>query len=614
MADKEMDNVKRWLERIEFCKRYRTKQANRFHWKNLVDEYRGYFAGLQDSLDIYVPSLNLIFAYVKSEIPRLYLRDPKIKINPKNSKSILAAKILEKAVNYIWRTKRIKRENKKNILDVLLVGHSWFKTGYAGSFGAIEDDEGNTFEFIEKEDFFGYRVPFENITFNPDANDPPFDCTWIAHEVWLPFDEVKKNKAFKNVKQLQPMTADTSGDDKINKNKMDEKDRQDPVTKMVRLYEVWDKKNQVVFTIADGVDGYIKDPKPWPYEMKGFPFSFLRLNDDPLNPYGIPDCYMFEPQVLELMKIRATEIDHLKRYNRQLLVAEGHMSDDAMDQFMQGYTGAAIPVRTDGRPLGDIVTPIPYPALQTDIYAIEDRINMDIVNISGQNPSERGASQKTTTRTKSELLQIQQGSENRRSDKIDTIEDFIEDIAGNLCALLQQLADMPYYVRVAGDDVEEFLKEIENRPSAQEEGAITNNEGFTFTKEDIQGEFDFEVVAGSTVPMTQEQKNTFLMNSVEVLPKLGVQPGGPVARYIGDEIADGFDLAGLRRAIRQELEQAQEAAKARDQQAMEMVQMQAASEAAEIQIKAEREATRQADVELRAIEIFKNNATEEQKD
>ena len=76
----------------------------------------------------------------------------------KGSSHPLSAKILEKAINYIWRTKKVKRENKKNILDVLLVGHSWFKTGYTGKFGTIEDANGKQFEFIESEDFFGYTV------------------------------------------------------------------------------------------------------------------------------------------------------------------------------------------------------------------------------------------------------------------------------------------------------------------------------------------------------------------------------------------------------------------------------------------------------------------------
>ena len=90
----------------------------------MTEKYRGYFAGLQDASDIYIPALNYIFAFIKAEIPRLALRDPKIAINPKKGSSLLSAKILQKAINYIWRTKKLKRENKKNILDVLLVGHS----------------------------------------------------------------------------------------------------------------------------------------------------------------------------------------------------------------------------------------------------------------------------------------------------------------------------------------------------------------------------------------------------------------------------------------------------------------------------------------------------------
>ena len=151
--------IAKWLERIDWAERYRKKTSERYKWRQLNEEYRGYFVGLTDSTDIYVPSLNLIFAYVKSEIPSLYLKDPKIKVNPKKEASVFSAKILEKALNAIWRTKRLKRENKKNVLDALLVGHSWFKTGYRGNFASVEDGNGNTFEFVAKDEFFGYRVP-----------------------------------------------------------------------------------------------------------------------------------------------------------------------------------------------------------------------------------------------------------------------------------------------------------------------------------------------------------------------------------------------------------------------------------------------------------------------
>lgn len=612
-SKKEHDEIEKWLNRISNSERYRKKIAEKYRWQRLIEEYRGYFAGLQDSADIYVPSLNLIFAYVKSEIPSLYLRDPKIKVNPKNKKSVLAGKILEKALNYIWRTKRIKRENKKNVLDGLLVGHSWFKTGYTGNFGTIEDGNGNTYEFIEKEDFFGYRVPYENITFNPDANDPPFDCTWIAQEVWVPLEKLRANKTFQNTKYLEASSGPSNVDQVDSVVTQDDRNRADTDVKRVKLYEVWDKESQTVFTITPGCFDYIRAPRHWPYDMQGFPFSFLRLNEDPLCPYGIPDCFMFEPQVIELMKIRAAAIDHIKRYNRQLLLAAGHMDPDTKEQFMQGVTGAVLEVRTDGKPLGDMVAPIPYPQLQTDMYAVEERIKEDMINVSGQSATERGATQKTTTRTVRELVQIQKGGDNRRSDKIDTIEDFVEDIAGNLVALLQQLADMPFFVSLTGETPDELMEQLQGRPSAAKPEAVTGAQGFTFTKEDIQGEFDFECVAGSTKPLDQEQKIQTLVSAYELATQSGMMPGGPVQAFFANEFADEFDLPALKAAIVEERRYAQEQAAKQAEAAEEAKQLLVANETTSLQIKAEREATRQNELMLRGLENM-NPKKEEKKD
>lgn len=610
ISKKERDEVRTWLTKIDLSERYRKKIAERYRWRQLIEEYRGYFAGLQDSADIYVPSLNLIFAYVKSEIPSLYLRDPKIKVNAKKKTSVLSSKILEKALNYIWRKKKIKRENKKNVLDSLLVGHSWFKTGYTGSFGTIEDGNGNTFDFIDKEDFFGYRVNYENITFNPDAQDQPFDCTWIAHKVPLSKPDAKRNTKW-NLSDVN-WVAGNEENSIVRTTPDEDKPPVEPDVERAIFYEVWDKLGGRKFIVSPGVEHYIEQPGKMPYEMKGLPFSFLRLNEDPLCPYGIPDCYMFEPQVIELMKIRAAAIDHIKRYNRQLLLAQGHMDPDTKEQFMQGVTGAVLEVRTDGKALGDIVAPIPYPQLQTDMYAVEERIKEDMINVSGQSATERGATQKTTTRTVRELVQIQKGGDNRRSDKIDTIEDFVEDIASNLVALLQQLATEPFFVALTGETPEELMEQLKGRPSADKAGAITNERGFTFTKEDIQGEFDFEVVAGSTKPLDQEQKIQTLVSAYEMAMQSGMMPGGPVQSWFANEFADEFDLQGLKMAIVEERKYAQEQAARQEAKMKEQEQLLLAKEASEMQLKAAAQANKENETTLRGLEIM-NPKKEEKK-
>lgn len=589
--------VNKELSRIKGAEDFRDRIAGEYQWQDILKDYHGKSTiNALGVSDIYIPSLNLVFAYVESEQPSLCFRDPHIKINPKNPKSIAASKILEKAINYIWRTKRIKRENKKNVKDTLLVSHSWFKTGYNGNFGAIEQANGDTYEFITSEDFFGYRIPWDQVVFDPNAMDVPFDCEWIAHKVWVPTDEAKEKYPGKNLQPSSYRKVDNSS----TKFRTDEEKYSDE--SMVCLYEVWDKKKNTVCVVSPGCEEYIEDPKDWPYDIKGFPFSFLQFNDSPSQPYGIPDVYTFRTQVLELVKVRAQQLDHIKRFNR-VLQADSSLDDDALNQLTQGITGTIV---QGDMSKGDLVKPIAYPQLQTDIYAVQAEIKEDLINISGQSPQERGATQKTSTRTFRELAQIRRGAENRRSQKIDRIEDFIEDIAGNLVAILQQFADIPYYVRITGKEFQEIAQALQQRPSAQQEGAITAEQGFTFTKEDIVGDFDIECIAGSTVPLDREQTMQTVLQIFELLPTMGIVKG-PLPQTLGKLLAENLDMPEVQMAIdaqiQFDIDQEKQAAK----QMEEMKQFEIGTQAAKTQIEAEKVAVKQTKNVIDMAKVVREN-------
>lgn len=589
------EDVQKWLSKEGKAEQYRSKIAARYRWKDFTEEFKGRFEIIQQSTDIQINALNLIFAYVKTEIPALYLRDPYIKVNPKKNATIESSKILEAAINAIWRIKKIKRENKKNIQDGKLVGHSWFKTGYTGKSGTVEMDNGLTMETIESEDYFGYRIPWDCVTFNTDSIDAPFDSAWICHTNWVPLEDAKKNPRYKNTDQLKA----TSRKKDSYYSTTNSTDTPEFIEEMACLKEFWDIKNKKVFTLSPGVDDYIEAPKEWPYEMKGFPFSQLCFNPVNDEAYGLPDVFMFEPQVIELMKIRAAQLDHIKRFNRQLLTTPGNFGDDAKDQVTLAVTGALIECEDPTK-----VMPLPYPQYQQDAYAVEERLKEDMINISGQSPQERGATQKTTTRTFRELAQIQRGAENRRSEQIDMVEDFIEDISGNFVALLQQFADLPYYVRVTGEAPEEIQKALANRPSAQMPGAVTTPQGFTFTKEDIQGEFDYEVVAGSTAPLDKMNTIDTILQILQYAQPLGIAPGGPLTAALGKMLAEQLGIQEIKKAIDDEaVYQAQKQKEAAEQQQI-MMNMEIAKDAAKTQIDAEKVATKQNEVLLQSLEMY----------
>ncbi len=586
-ADKQkvISAVRKELGIIKDAENYRERIATDYQWQEILKDYHGKSTiNAMGVSDIYIPSLNLIFAYVQSEQPALYFRDPHIKINPKNPKSIEGAKILEKAINYIWRTKRIKRENKKNVKDTLLVSHSWFKVGYNGKFGTVEQANGDTYEFIDEEDFFGYRIPWDQVVFDNYAMDVPYDCDWIAHKVYVPVDEAREKYPNKN---LQPTVYRPIENDST-KYRASDQDRHEEES-MVALYEMWNKKKGTVCIVSPGCDEYVEEPKEWPYDIKGFPFSFLQFNASPTQPYGIPDVYTFRTQVIELVKIRAQQFDHLKRYNR-ILQADASLGDDELNKATQAMTGSVI---VGDLTKGDLIKPVIFPNVPTDTYAMGQEIKEDMINISGQSPQERGATQKTSTRTFRELAQIQKGAENRRSEKVDTIEDFIEDIAGNLVAILQQFADIPYYVKITGKEYKEIQAALTKRPSAQGEAAVTSEQGFTFTKEDIMGDFDIECVAGSTVPLNRDQTMDSVMQLFELLPKMGITKG-PIPQGLGKMVGENIGMPEIEMLIDQQVKFDEEQGQAMQKQQDELKQFEIGKQTAKTQIEAEKVATKQA--------------------
>ena len=604
MADEQVENkevteegqIKTWLSRIDRARKKREKAAADGNWERLINAAKGVLE-LEGKYPITVGPIHSLYAYLKAEIPLLYIRNPYIKINPKNTTSISTAKVLEAVINYIWYIKKLKREIKKCLADAVSIGHSWFKTGYVGKFATVEDVSGQTMEAVESEDFFGYRVPWKDITFDNDAIDPPYDCAWISHSIDLPIEDLQKNPKYKNTNLLKPT---------INKEHDSPKQQLEDMDSTVvkaRIEEVWDIKKRKKFTISSGVKVYIEDPIDWPHEMKGYPFSYLRFTAPNDDPYGVSDLGVIEPQVLEEIKLRAMQLNHIKRWNRQAIVPP-ETDDATMDQIKRGVDGAIIK--------GDVTKfgVIPYGPLQADVYAIENRIKEDKNNVGGQPAIERGATQKTTSRTLGELQSIAAGAKNRRAEKIDVVEDFVEHISSNLVALIKQHATEPYYVRILGLLSDELQAAIKERASGKDPSAVTKKEGFTFTKDDIQGEFDVEPVSGSSIPIDRENKLQLIDMLLEKLPKIGVVPGGPMYGVLGRMLADELNMPEFKQAIKREAQARAQMQKQQAAQQAELKRFEISKMASETQMDAEDVARKQRAVDVDELDVLLNDDRE----
>lgn len=541
------EEVSKWHNRLKDARTYRDQISRTQGWERFINEYKGNYDVGSLGLSMSVIPINLVFAFAHTEIPRLYFKDPYITINPKGMGFVKSAKILEVVINYLVRELNIKNELLKCLLDTLLVGHGWIKYGYSGTFGKMvtsEDVKGkgkNTKsldeinEFIKSEEIFALHVPYEDILFDPTAKDPPYDCHWIAHRIVKPLKSVKESEIYSNTKTLKANFKNKDGDIKTD-------------IQFCELWEIHDKDSNSIKVITDGVDGFLRDAAN-PYEMEGLPFSMLKFNIIPGKPYPLSDIALIEPQIMEKIKLRSMQLNHLKRWNRQIFMEEGAINEENLSKYKNGTDGAIIKVEPGAISQNKFMVP-QYPTMQAEIFQIETLIQMDLDTIIGQTQTDRGGKAETRTRTLGEVEIQQSGSLTRSERRKDALEEFLGEVCRKLIALVKQFQLTP---RFAG-----ITDEMDPQMMGQALPDRFDGQGVFYTKKDIQGEMDVTIKAGSTIPMNQENRLKALTEAIQLGPAIGILPGGPVAIEAGKEILQILGLKGVLKAF-QDQEQQQQA-------------------------------------------------------
>lgn len=550
LAPKEASNpdevgvtASQWMGRIKRSLKYRDKIKKEQEWERLIKEYGGKYDIKLSG--IAAPPINLVFGYVDTASARIYFRDPYMSINPKGVDSIGAARVIELDVNYSFKAMNLKRTVRQGLIDTFLVGHGWVKLGYKSSLGETLSDPGTApSEFIENEEIFISYVPWEDIVFDTQMSRfPPYDCRWIAHRIVRPVSEMKRDNNYENTGKISSNIQSRDMKEAEDRNRSEVTNDSD--NDLFEFWEVTDLDTKKVYAVSDQSNKYHRE-SDYKYEMKGLNYSMLafnRLND---RPYPVSDVFLIEPQILERIKLRAAQLNHMKRWGRQLSVEQGTHSPGEIEKFSQGVDGGLIQRRVGSAP----PVPIQYAPLQSEIFVIDNLLQADIDAVIGQSDLDRGAPPKTNQRTTKYQLQEQsQGTSVRQSSKQDKLEDFLEEVTDKYISLVKQFQDVPKYVRITGKKPEEIQQEFSSIP-----GVIVEGNGIKYTKEAIQGEYDVEAKAGSTMPLNRENKLKLIDLALERGQALGVMPGSPVAIALGKGFFRELDMIEVQEAYDQQAE------------------------------------------------------------
>lgn len=540
----ESDWVKLWKERVHIAKSALDDWAKdpKVGVERFIKEYNGEFEsinfqGLKGKIP--VPPVNDIYAYVDADVSNTYNRDPFISVNAKAG-TVEGARLWETILNYYWRKLRTKEEVEPEIIDKDLTGFAWHKVG------RDVETEGPEEELkIVKDEIYSKRVDWRDVVYNLDSSNPPHDCMWMAQRITKPMKFIRAK--YPNAKAMKGTKSPEVSEDAFKKSTF-----KDDISVGV-IWEIWDRETRQVYLVGEGLEHvFLENPRPWPEYQDEFPFIYYWDTYAPGQPRPMSAIAPWEPQVWEKMVLLAAAVNHSKRWNRQILVRQGALSPEALDKIERGDDGAIIEYTGMGD-LAQNMEKLDWGTLPVDFYLLMDRCSAIQRDVSGQPEFARGGVTKTTTRTEGELQMIAQGAKGRSDRRIDRFETHLENIARHMLMHLKADFDFEEAIRITGWAPDELLAALGDRvdPATGE---------VSFTADELNGEYDVEVRAGSTLPLNKETKGQIIDNILQVVGSLSTQGVSPLLEALITERLEEFDIKSLKQAYEQEKEQSRQAA------------------------------------------------------
>ena len=550
-------------ERLIASTRWREEMGYDRLWRRMIDLYRGKHWPNSTTSNEDLIAVNLAFSTINVIAPSVSVNHPKIVVTPNQPDDEDRAVFVEAVVNHLWKHHDFRTPFRSSVKDFLIFGHGWIKVGwkFVEQERALSENEKGLYleEAMVEADTFAMQNPDmaadlptdEDLAANIPSTemkiveDQPFvervspfdvfvdpeatcleDATWIAQRIIRPLEEAQADKRYKPSVRKN-LTADATVSDILQNPVQDERYVSD--AERVVLWEYYDIMGNTMCVMADSGDEFLVDPTPMPYAY-GQPFVMLRNYDIPDYFYPMGDLEAIESLQEELDKTRSQLVNARKRYGRKYLYHERSFGPEGREALESEQDGRFVPVVDENKPLSEVIMPLPQIPLSPEVYNTSAIIENDINVVSGVSEYARGQMPEIR-RTATEASIIADAGNARAADKLAIIELGIGMIARRVIQVMQQFMTGEQMARVAANGGENLF--------------------VPFVRDDIVGEYDFSVEAGSTQPMNdtiRKQQAVSLLNAMGPLVGTVIDPVA-LAKHV---LQQGFGIKNPDKFIMQQ--------------------------------------------------------------
>lgn len=526
MARKLTDvEVKHWEQRIGIGTAVLRKRVDR--WNRTIDRYANrnlvpLYGGGDDERD--EVAVNLVFSNIRAKLPFLYFRNPDLIVRAKNSRpdrERLA--LVDGLIRYYMGEWDLKAHVNRSILDSLLMWWGVAKIGYGtrtvksvtppprdtslltkmkaalprGRKSSKDTSVTEDWPQVYQEGPTFNRVSSKLIFTHPDARFPlDTGARWMGQISVRSLEEIKfmehLDKSWRrDVQASRTLDPDTFD---LKSGQFDATKNEDPDAAFVVLYEIWDRLRREVLVFAEGNyelgPGRVDD---WFFDgMEGYPYEFLVPFEVPDEFEGLNEEDPILNQLEEINRLRTEQIRHLRRARRKY-AATSAISQPDKRALQVGEDGLVISVEGD-KAEGQVV-PIADAPLSFDFYkAIED-VREDLNEISAVNAFRRRGVVGASSATEANI--VEEISQARAEFSQDQVTDFVRRCLRKEFQVMQQWLPKELVVEIVGD--------------------VPGDRWRPVSPQDIAGEYDIDLVPGSTAPPNKQLMRADAVRLFEML-------------------------------------------------------------------------------------------------
>lgn len=560
--ESQAEQLARCRAKIDHAIRWRMNKGYTANWRRLIDAYAGQqipagYKGDRALVNMAFAVANIVVASTTTQYPKFTVKATKMNLDDQ-------AVIAEAVLNYMWQHYDCHDEFQQSVVDFTQVGHGWLKVGWCLeeidsevalspeqqeaeiesrnlelSAQAAQDTEGagdlptpqeveadasgtTTEVTVEVDDPYVERISPFDLVVDPEAISMR-TLRWIAHRIVRDLEEVREDKNY-DARARRKVQADRMMIDAD----MADEPLDDPElgtdADRVTVWEFYDLRRQTWCVFSQSGEGFLRKPEAVPYKYVN-PFVMLRNHEVVDRFYPMGDLEAIESLQEELNKTRTQAIDARKQYVRKFIGRSSALGPDARAALASDADGEVILVEDDTQPLDQIL--IHAPSLQFDpsIYNSHGQTVMtDIQTVTGLSDYQF-AQMPDTRRLATEAMAVQGATNARAQFMLARIERQLAQCGRKLLMLAQQFLDDPRVARISGPGGEML---------------------FEYSAEDIEGEYDLAVEAGSTQPnndVLRRQESLSLFNTLAPLMGTVIDPI-ELTRYV---LQNGYDIKNVDR-------------------------------------------------------------------